>query len=460
MGCTHTRPLVASLFLAVLLLFLAAGPAALAGPRAIIIDPAATPSWVQTLAGPAAGTDAATDVALLGGDVTLVLGTLTNAAGDSDISLTKYRGSVKQWTKVWNGPGHSTDVGRKMVVTADGKWAFLCGTAMNSGGTTDIWVLKRSVKSGSLSWARKYDGPAHGNDVATAIGLDAGNNVVCAGSSMNAANADYAVASWKSSGARRWTWRWDGKQGGDMVFDLLVAGDGTSYVTGLVTVSGPKVAAGTVRLSPAGKKLWLKKYLGPAGLGAGGTSIAARPGGGIYVAGLATGAATAADGMVLRYSTRGGLTVVAIDQGAGGTTAELFWDVAVTPSKAVIVGGSSATAGVSKPHVSIYRPDGTTVLTATAFTVGSDAFTQVAADAFGGWYAMGTKHTAPAVTKVWIYRNSLVPQAGLWSCDYGPDTPGNAPAAMAVRGVSCAVAGQVDTGGASGIDQLLLKIDY
>ena len=138
MDVTRSRQSVFLLVIGVLLILtLAAGSAASAAPKGIIYDSTATPSWTQSLAGPAAAGDSASDVVMLKRDVILVLGTLSNAAGNTDISLTKYAGNVKQWTKVWNGPGLGLDTGAAMALSADGKSVYICGTstkaAANSG---------------------------------------------------------------------------------------------------------------------------------------------------------------------------------------------------------------------------------------------------------------------------------------------------------------------------------------
>ena len=136
MNITRSRTSVVLLVIGVLLILtLAAGPAASAAPKGLIYDPTATPSWVQSLAGPAAAADSATDVVMLKRDVILVLGTLSNAGGDTDISLTRYAGGVKQWTKVWDGPGLGIDTGRKMVLSSDGKSVYICGSSTRPQAT-------------------------------------------------------------------------------------------------------------------------------------------------------------------------------------------------------------------------------------------------------------------------------------------------------------------------------------
>ena len=450
-----------------LILMLAAGPAALAGPKGVIYDPTATPSWVQTVAGPAAGTDSAADVLLLNNGVMLVCGTLTNASGNSDISVTKYKDGVLQWTQSWNGPANGNDgilavsPARKMALSPDGKYVYVCGHGTRAGGNVDLYVLKRRVSNGNLAWAKRYDGSAHKSDVATGIGVDGAGNVIAVGTSANAADTDYVVASWKASGASRWTWRWNGKAGADIPFDLLVTAAGDTYVTGASVAAGSKVQAVTARLTPQGGKKWVKKWLGDAGLGAAMSSLAARPGGGVYAGGWVTTAGVANDAVIIRYTTKGSRSTLGVDQGAGGATSEMFWDIAVLSTKDVIGVGYTQTGAVQQPRLKLFSPSGAEVFAGTRLTLGSDSFVACAADAFGGWYAVGTIHNTPATTRVWTYRSSVLTAAGVWACDFGSvATADYAARNIAVRDASCAVVGQAPSGGPTAIDQLVLMFNY
>lgn len=465
---TRSRPLVALLLLGVLLiLLLAAVSTAAAAPRSLIMDNTAVPSWSRLIAGPAAGADSAADVLLLGGGVSLVSGTISNASGSTDVSLTKYRDGVLQWTQTWNGPGNGADSqlalspADKMVLSPDGKYVYQCCTGVKAGANLDLYVVKRKVSSGNLVWAKRYDGPAHKNEIAVAIGIDGKGNIVAACASANAADADYAVASWKPSGAARWTWRWDGKNGADMPFDLVVTPAGDAYVTGAGVAGGGKIQAITARLSSTGKQLFLKKYLGDTGLGAGMSSLALRPGGGVYVGGWVTSAVGDNDAAIVKYTPKGGRSTVSVDNAGGGATNDMYWDIAVLSTKAIVGAGYAATGAVQQPHVAVYTPSGTPLFNGTKPTAGSDTFTACAVDAFGGWYATAAIHEAPAVTRVWTYRSSVLASAGMWQCVHGGVASAEyGAAAIAVRDASCVVVGQAPSGGPTGTDQLVLMFNY
>lgn len=439
----------------------ALAPAAVAGPSRIISDPAATPSWWAGVGGFGAGNDTATGVALLKGNATLVCGTLRNAAGNDDISLTKFRGSLKQWTRSWDGPAHSGDAATSLATSSDGKWAYIAGQSVNAAGNIDIVLLKRSVDTGALKWVRRYDGPAHRNDGSASVGVDKAGNVVVAGISENAFDLDWVVASWSASGARRWSWRYDSGRGSDVLFDAVVARDGAVYATGLGLVAGPRPAATTACLRTSGSRKWLKTYLGPDGIAAVSHGAVARPGGGVYVCGTATAVGTVADGIVLGYTAGGARTVFEPDVAGGGATGEAFLDIGVTTTNGLVAAGFSQSGGDDDGRIVLYHPDGSIVIGGTIAGPWSDAFTEVATDRYGGWCVAGTHHIAAGIARISVWRGSMLEGGAAWHSMFGSTaSEHHAPTAIAIRDTSVCVVGRYDGGVLSGIDQAVLMYTY
>lgn len=455
----RARATLAPVMGAVLILGLIALPA-VAAPRAVINDPDATPSWWTGIAGALSGADSATDVIMAKGDATFVCGSLQNAAGNADMSVTKFLGSVKQWTRLWDGPAHLYDGAESMTLSADGKWIYVTGVQVRPDGTTDIVLLKRSASSGALKWARSYDGPRHKVDLPEAIGVDGSGNVVVAGVSENADDVDLMVLSWKSTGARRWTWRYDSAgHGFDIAQDAIVETSGTTYLTGSITLAGSAATTVTAKISPAGKKVWIRTYKGPDGEGALATAATRRPGGGVYICGGVRRVGGHWDGAVLGYAASGAKTVFGFDTG-GGTTDQFFNDLAVTSTKAIVAVGRYQTA-VSSCRLVVYRPDGMQVTGYVLGTPWSDEFRAVATDDLGGFYATGTTHVAADQARVFTWRGSVVSSAGSWQSRWqAVASPNNQPAAIAVRGASACVVGSYASGGVTGVDQLVLMYRY
>ena len=449
----------------VLLLFAlgAAGPAEAGdakGQQKIIFDFTATPSWSQTFHGPGAAHDSAEDVVMAAGGVAYVTGTI--GGGGSDLSLTKLVNGVPAWPapKLYDSPYHGGDMGVAIALGPNNA-IYTAGDSVGANGLSDIVVVKWS-SSGAVKWARRYDGPNHSADQATAVVVDSAGNVTVAGLELDAGSEDWVVVSWSSAGVRRWTSRLDSASGSATVpTGLAVAADRSVYATG-VSVSGPAYASVTARYSPSGARLWKKTYKGPAGLGAITRAAAARPGGGVYVCGFSISAATGEDGLVVGYTAGGTRDVFALDTGPGGFTEQNFADLAVTSTNQVVAVGTSTAGGNDDCRAVSYTVDGTIAGGVTLPGAWEDAFEAVATDAFGGFYAVGTYHTAVNKTAIIATRGSVLTGGGgflsLWAPAFVSDS--NEANAVAVRGTTAIVVGASSEGAAQGVDQIVLGYTY
>jgi hypothetical protein len=292
----------------------------------------------------------------------------------------------------------------------------VAGWSRNAAGASDILLVKWS-SNGVFRWARRYNGPLHGDDAAVALGTDRNGNVTVAGYSQGAGGEDWVVISWSSAGTRRWVWRYGGNAGGaDRPSDLVVDAGGRIYVTGWFTVPGVTRKARTVKLSPAGRKLWSRATFGSGGLAAEAKGIALRPGGGVYVVGRTQAAATGWDPLVARYSSSGSATLL-LDGGIPGD--EDLLDMAVTSNGTLAAVGSSIAGGNTQTFQLTYRSDG-----AVGLNIGggafNDAFVAVAADSFGGYYPVGYQATAADRAQWDIWRLGAVTGNARWHSPGGP----------------------------------------
>lgn len=431
-----------------------------AAPRAIQ-DPNATPSWILSFAGASTGDDMASDVKIAADGAVFVAGQLASAIGGYDASLVKIVDGAPVWPgpATYDGPHHGDDTADRLALGPGGV-AYTAGWSVTAGGTSDVLLIKWS-KNGRVLWARRYDGPGHADDRAVAVGVDAAGNVTVAAESAGRAGAyDYAVISWTAAGKRRWVWRYDGAhRGHDKPSDMVVAPGGGVYVTGTSQTGDTVTAAVTARLSSAGKRLWLRSYRDPAGRETTACALAARPGGGVYVAGHVDVGGSATDGLVVRYTASGVRTVFTRDTGAGGASSQGFSDVAVGSGGQVVAVGFDG----NRPRQAIYRTDGSIAAALTWPTAGgSDRFNAVATDAFGGYYVTGTAEIALGDRKIFSGRGSLLAGGGAWASLWGPPVPSfaNDSTAIAVRGTTCVVVGGCDNGPATGMDQFVLGYVY
>ena len=309
-----------------------------------------------------------------------------------------------KWLKRYDGSAHKGDAFAR-IVKGPGGTVYATGWTMAANNKTNLLVVKWS-SSGGKAWAKTYDGASHGNDTGVSLGVDKAGNVTVVGSSDGVNGTDFVVVKWSASGAQKFAWRYDGSaRDNDAATDVVVASDGTTYATGNVKVAGPRDAVLTVKYKPSGAKAWQRVYLGTNSLGAGASSIAARPGGGVYVAGWTQVAASNKDGLVLRYSATGSSQVLPPYAAPGD---QVFNDVAVTTTKTVAAVGSDAQPGNQQNHVRWWTSE--TAASAGGSTGGAwdDAYTAVAPDSLGAFCFTGWQRTAPAASQVLSYRLRLL----------------------------------------------------
>ena len=98
---------------------------------------------------------------------------------------------------------------------------------------------------------------------------------------------DYSTIKYSASGERLWTRRYNGPgNGGDYAYALAVDAQGNVYVTGESTGDGSDYDLATIKYSPSGDRLWLKRYScnGPGNGTDGARAIAVDSQGNVYVA--------------------------------------------------------------------------------------------------------------------------------------------------------------------------------
>jgi hypothetical protein len=453
-----TLPLRIVLALAIAILTSLGAGAGTAG--AGIYDPNVEPSHAFVVRGDdPVGTDYAYDV-VIGSGVTYVAGIGSYAAGGLDATLTRI--SHATWTASTRhyDSNHRSETALAMALGPDGT-VYTAGTS-SKDCCDDMLVVKWS-KYGAVVWARRYNGPANGNDSAVDIAVDRDGNVVVCGPSTGAHGFDWAVVSWTRRGVRRWAWRYDGSgRFTDVPQELLVDRSGSVYVCGSVTVAGPKMASAVAKLSSGGAKRWVRTYTGPLGTGADAQAIAADPRGGVLVAGYAEAGATGRDAMVLRYSATGGRTAFPLENMGLDAGPDVLTDLAVTKTTRIVVGVGyrNAPAAPANPLTVRYTLTGAPQSASQSPSAADDRWYDVVADPYGGCVMAGS--LGADGTDVHTRRETPVSGGAIWESRWtGPVQPDpNVGYAVAARGNVVVTAGWQYTGATTGWDQVALFYVY
>ena len=98
---------------------------------------------------------------------------------------------ARLWRRAVSGIAISSTA---FAVTVDAGGDVVAAGATTTGGFSDFTVAKLSGPSGARLWRRVINGPGNANDEAFAVAVDAGGDVVAAGSINNTGTGeDFAV---------------------------------------------------------------------------------------------------------------------------------------------------------------------------------------------------------------------------------------------------------------------------
>lgn len=125
--------------------------------------------------------------------------------------------------------------------------------------------------NGNELWARIYNGPVNGDDLASAMAVDVAGNVYVTGSSEGALHRigghdtptwDYATVKYDKDGNELWVARYD-EFYDDWAAGIALDSDGNVYVTGTSAGSNGRGDYATVKYDTNGNQLWMARYDGP-----------------------------------------------------------------------------------------------------------------------------------------------------------------------------------------------------
>ncbi|MBN2204101.1 MAG: hypothetical protein JW767_03670 [Thermoleophilia bacterium] len=385
-----------------------------------------SPSWVYEGLPPARQ-----PVDIAAGGLRTVYVAYDYQSATKNIALEKIVDGEPQWMKVWDGGVNGDDyVG---AVAVRGSAIYTVGDRATRYGDSDLVVIKRNP-DGTKVWTRYYDSGAHGWEIATDAAVDGNGNLTVVGLSYSWTNDfDVLVVSYKPDGTRRWARRYDGPTHlEDAALSLKIDSAGRIYVCGYTGrfLSGDYVIADalTIKYSTSGERLWVRRYNGSGDWDDWAQSLRLRPGGGVYVGGIAWGGTSGAPcGMLLSYKADG-TRVFALEDGGDAATSDSAWfnDIEVVPGGHVLCGGAEhLLASGWQPLLLDVAPDGTVAsrevqeAPGVTSTLGSEIMV-MAKDSQGGVIASGTWATETGGVQFVTQRRS---EGGWWWTSAYPSEP-------------------------------------
>ncbi len=216
--------------------------------------------WVASYDGPGHGDDSAAAVAVDDAGNVYVAGTSRGTGSHTDFATVKYSPlGVQLWAKRYDGPGHGDDTAKAVAVDGAGN-VFVLGESKGAGTGSDLTTIKYSP-NGNRLWVKRHGGRAKTDDAAGGLALDGAGNVYVAGTSRESSvGPSMTVIKYNSKGTRLWVdSRKNPAEGYGFASAVAVDGAGNAYVVGRINSD---LAA--VKYDSSGRRLWTTTYDGPA----------------------------------------------------------------------------------------------------------------------------------------------------------------------------------------------------
>jgi hypothetical protein len=228
------------------------------------------------------------------------------ASNTLGITTVKYSpNGAKLWVSNYDTPGNNTEEPAGLVVDKSGN-VYIPGEIRPNGVGGDMVTIKLGP-DGKLKWAKRYNGPANGRDSAGGIALDPNGNVHVTGSSEGlGTDYDYVTIKYTPGGKRLWVARFNGAgNGSDHPSGIALDPMGNVFVAGQAVAGGPENDFCTVKYSPDGKQRWVRYYNGPANSADWASALAVDAQGRVYVTGTSVDAGGKTDCATVKYSAKG-----------------------------------------------------------------------------------------------------------------------------------------------------------
>jgi uncharacterized protein (UPF0297 family) len=375
-------------------------------------------AWVRRYNGAASGEDKARAMAVDDSGNVYVAGSSWGGATDSDYLTIKYDPDGTQvWARRYDGPASGEDEAYALALDDSGS-VYVTGASSGSGTSQDYATIKYHP-NGDTTWVVRYNGPANGFDQACAVDVDDSQNVYVTGYSWGGLdNFDYATVKYGSGGNQVWARRYDGATNGeDRAAALAVDDGGSVYVTGYSNSAASLRDYVTVKYLPDGDTAWIVRYNGPANDRDETRALAVDPWGGACVTGFSWDSPTNLDYATVRYLPGGDTAWVRRYNGPDneGDGAEA---IAVDAAGCFYVTGASS-GGTSQDYATVkYLPQGDMawVRRYDGRANGSDQASAIATDDLGNVYVTGCSWSSGTSFDYATIKYAPSPQVPISSC--------------------------------------------
>ena len=248
---------------------------------------------------------------------------------------------TSSWVQRFNGPANGDDSASAIAVDNSGNVYVTGQCKIMSAPPFDVrgFGTVKYGPSGNFVWSRFINSPPNTNDYPYDITVDASGNIYVTGRG-NVANFDYLTVKYASDGTQNWTARYNGPGNSvDEARAVAVDNSGNVYVTGISSGSGTNEDYATIKYDPSGNQIWVQRYNGPGNNQDGALDLALDNSGNIYVTGYSYDIGGDWDYLTIKYAADG--TQLWEKRYKGPVLADAAYAIAVDNSGNVYVTGES-----------------------------------------------------------------------------------------------------------------------
>lgn len=277
--------------------------------------------WVARFTGPSNGLDEGRSIRLVSDGSVIVGGKTTGITSALDFVTIKYNPDGSQaWATLYNGPGNNEDY----VVSVDvdnSSNIYIGGCSIGATSGQDFVILKYN-SSGSQQWVRRYNGAGNGGDAVVSLKVDGAGNIVAGGfTDMGSAQKfNFLTLKYDPNGNLLWEKQYNGSSSDiDLATAMTIDAVNNIYITGLTSqLFGTRIDSNycTIKYDQNGNQMWISFYDGPNNSVDVSRSIFVDNSLNVYITGSSKGIGSD-DYATIKYSPNGAIVWVMAYNGTG-----------------------------------------------------------------------------------------------------------------------------------------------
>lgn len=211
------------------------------------------------------------------------------------------------WARRFNGPANGVDYANDVAVDKDG-FVYVTGFSKSPETFIDYFTIKYSPL-GNTVWTRRFDGFGSDDHAQALVVDDSGNVIVTGYSFAPETGADFLTIKYSALGELQWAKRYTGPgRDWDQAYSIMLGDSGTIYVAGR---SKRRITYEydwdftVIKYNPNGDTLWIRFYDGPSHFQEDPPALAKDNLGYVYIAGASRDSLNSFDFATIKFTPSG-----------------------------------------------------------------------------------------------------------------------------------------------------------